>query len=160
MLLDHGADPKIGPYDLADEIWNWSLVNGVRACPTEIVQILLSKGMDPNAPGRRGETPLVEAAGWSSAATVKALLDAGANPNAPNAAGEIPLVAAVKNPGFDNIAKVKVLLAAGADARVAQRDGITALKAIQHSVGLPDLWKFELVRLLTQSCNAKGPRVR
>src|SRR5262249_46612728 len=80
------------------------------------------KGADLKVRDRRGDTPLIYAAGFGSPEAVKLLLDAGAGVNDRNAFDATALIWAANNP-----AKVRLLLARGADVNAKTRQGRTAL---------------------------------
>jgi ankyrin repeat protein len=95
----------------------------------EIVELLLSKGANPNFADKSGKTPLHIASGTSSnSAVVRLLLDAGANPNAQTAVGSSPLHSAVK---YD-VDSVRLLLAKGARADVTDSGGQTPLHSAAY----------------------------
>ena len=94
-----------------------------------------------NGRGRGGSTPLMYAALYSDAATVKALLQAGANPNLRNEAGATPLMWAI-----DSAEKTKLLLDAGAEVDARSNDGRTALTIATARVGASDGVKVLLER--------------
>ena len=74
-MLDKGAD--VAPLDrLQKNAMTYAAGSG----GTEIVVMLLAKGVDPNAVYNNDLTALMWAAGFGRTATVKALLAAGAKP--------------------------------------------------------------------------------
>ena len=80
---------------------------------------------DPQAPNRRGTdgaTPLMYAALYGDASTVRLLLERGANPNLRNDAGATALMWAA-----DDADKTRLLLEHGADANARSDDGRTPL---------------------------------
>lgn len=66
---------------------------------TEIIQILIAAGADPNALDKSGVTPLHRAVRKRSIEAVRALLAVGAEPRKPNRSGSTPLHLAVQNTG-------------------------------------------------------------
>lgn len=89
------------------------LIEGIRkGAPTQIIDLLLSAGFDPNLKDNHGRTALCEAVHDDQLATVTTLLEHGANPNLPGP--DHVLWAAVHRPGC-----LRVLLARGADIRKA-----------------------------------------
>jgi len=80
------------------------------------------KGADLTVRDRRGNTPLIYAAGFGSPEAVSLLLDAGAGVNDRNNFDATPLIWAATNP-----AKVRLLLAHGADVNVKTRQRRAAL---------------------------------
>jgi ankyrin repeat protein len=91
-----------------------------------------------NARGQDGWTPLMYAALYGNAESIRLLLDRGAPVNATNDAGGTPLMYAV-----DDVAKTKLLLERGANPNLRSGEGSTALLiAVANSGSLP------VVRLL------------
>ena len=76
-----------------------------------------------NRPGTNGDTPLMYAALYGSAGTVRKLLDAGADPNFGNHLGATPLMWAV-----DDVDKVRILLDRGANMDAVSDERRTALR--------------------------------
>ena len=104
-------------------------------------KMLIGGSKSVNGRGRGGSTPLMYAALYSDAATVKALLQAGANPNLRNEAGATPLMWAI-----DGAEKTKLLLDAGAEVDARSNDGRTALTIATARVGAADVVKLLLDR--------------
>ena len=104
-------------------------------------KMLIGGSKSVNGRGRGGSTPLMYAALYSDAATVKALLQAGANPNLRNEAGATPLMWAI-----DSAEKTKLLLDAGAEVDARSNDGRTALTIATARVGASDGVKLLLER--------------
>jgi ankyrin repeat protein len=103
-----------------------------------VVKKLLADGVDVNAVGANGATPLQEAVGgleYSPAGgnieVVKTLLRAGANVNASGADGYTALHAAAVQ---REVGVVEVLLAAGADVNARTKNNVTPLMC---SIGSP-----------------------
>jgi ankyrin repeat protein len=87
---------------------NWASKNGI----TEIVELLLDKGVNSNIKNDRLITPLSYASEKGYVNIVKMLLDKGADPNIKDNRGETALIWASQN-GYENI--VKMLLDKDAD---------------------------------------------
>jgi hypothetical protein len=121
----------------------------------EIVELLLSKGANPNFADKSGKTALHIASRTSSnSAVVRSLLDAGANPNAQTAVGSSPLHYAVQ---YD-VDSIRLLLAKGARADVTDAGGQTPLHAAAYMADNADA-----VRLLIAAganVNARDDRGR
>ncbi|TGJ80467.1 hypothetical protein E0Z10_g8295 [Xylaria hypoxylon] len=92
------------------------------------VQVLLEAGADKEARDAAGNTPLLAAAGDSTAGRFAAriLLDAGADREVRNSAGDTPLLAAAK---LQDVDVVKALLKAGADKEAKDPAGNTPVLA-------------------------------
>jgi ankyrin repeat protein len=75
-----------------------------------------------NLKGSGGATPLMYAALYGDAASVRQLLESGANPNASNDAGATALMWAI-----DNVDKTRLLLEHGADPNAASNENQTAM---------------------------------
>ncbi|MFO1064964.1 MAG: ankyrin repeat domain-containing protein [Pirellulales bacterium] len=89
---------------------------------TEVIQILIAAGADPNALDKSGVTPLHRAVRKRSIEAVRALLAGGAEPRKPNRSGSTPLHLAVQNTGSGG--------SGTAAARSRQREIIACL--LQH----------------------------
>jgi ankyrin repeat protein len=89
---------------------------------TDLVEFLLTRGLNPNIPSSTGETALAMAVLCESADTVRILLEAGANPNAPNIEGWTPLHAAALS---DNMEVMDMLLKHGGDPTIRNLAGQT-----------------------------------
>jgi ankyrin repeat protein/mono/diheme cytochrome c family protein len=92
-----------------------------------------------NLKGTGGSTPLMYAAIYGDADTIRLLLEAGADPNIRNDAGATALLWAV-----DDLEKTRLLLKAGADANARSSDGRTPLLAATGRVGSVEVVKFLL----------------
>jgi len=109
------------------------------------VQTLLGQGADPNARGKRGRTPLMNAAGYGgehvsigaggrmkstavasqgTAETVRALLEHGADPNAVDYEATTALYFAAQ---YGRLDSVRALLEAHADANLCKTNGMCPL---------------------------------
>jgi len=85
---------------------------------------LLEKGADPNAKGKRGETPLIVAAQANDFEKAEALLKKGAEVNGKGAQGTTALMEASDRGHLD---MVRFLIARGADVHAKHNYGWTAL---------------------------------
>lgn len=92
-----------------------------------------------DARDRRETTPLMYAAAFGSAESVRILVDAGADVNARNAFAATALMWAVNDP-----AKVKLLVSKGADVNARSKQGRTPLLIAATSGGSFDVVKFLL----------------
>ena len=98
VLLEHGADPKLGntsdglnPLMVAAGVsWN-EKIHGSEAEALETVKLLLDQGLDVNAATKTGETALHGAAYRGMDLIARYLIDKGAKVNAANSAGYTPL---------------------------------------------------------------------
>lgn len=78
---------------------------------TELLELSLKDGADPNSKGPRGETPVHVAAKIGSARAIELLLAHGALPDTLDEFGNSPLMEAV---GYDEVEAARSLLVAGA----------------------------------------------
>ncbi len=103
------------------------------------VQELVAEGADPNARGRNGMTPLMEAVFWGRRQVVGFLVENDADVNARHRNGWTPLMwCAIE--GDEKIASV--LIGRGANVNAMDRSGGNALrKAVTH-------WSRDVARLL------------
>jgi len=92
-----------------------------------------------NLKGPGGATPLMYAALYGDADTVRLLLEAGADPNVRNDAGATALMWAV-----DDLDKTRLLLKGGADANARSDNGRTPLLSATVRVGSADVVKLLL----------------
>lgn len=155
-LLDLGADanesgPIPGP---GDEILRWapdpSVIGSVQSrgpvdletpllvaagvvgsdepikADAELVHILLERGADPNTPGYRGQTPLMQAAATNEVQIVRDLLDHKADPNQKDQDGRVALHDCTEFPEI-----VELLLKAGAAPDVADNRGNEPIDSAQ-----------------------------
>jgi ankyrin repeat protein len=100
-----------------------------------------------------GSTPLMYAAIYGDADTVRMLLEAGADPNLRNEAGATALLWAV-----DDLDKTRLLLKAGADANSRSSDGRTPLLAATGRVGCAEVVKLLLDHGANPSATAHSYR--
>jgi ankyrin repeat protein len=107
-----GSDLPEPPLPLQKPAPQPPLHQAVLAADTEMVNTLLSAGMQVDLRNGRGDTPLMLAAAWDQEEMVRTLLEAGADVNAENAVGETAWAVAPKS-GESTV--VKMLRAAGAE---------------------------------------------
>lgn len=88
----------------------------------EIIDTLIAKGIDINAPNIQGEAPIHFACMKSNIHTVAFLLGRGADCNAPTNLGETPLHYAIR---ADSIKLVRLLMENGADPTIPASDNST-----------------------------------
>jgi hypothetical protein len=144
-LLARGAD-----VESTDPAGQTPLVHAARGRHRDVLQLLLSRGANPNVYERRdeprGPTPLWWAATDGDVIGVQALIDHGANVDATHDGGYTALMGAVRFPDV-----VRALLMGGANVRARTTDGKTALTIAESNPKLlspPDLQ--------SKSPNAKG----
>jgi ankyrin repeat protein len=121
------------------------LYSAIRANDLRQIKALLDKGVDANAAGLDGITPLMAAAATGSLEAMQMLIDRRADVNARNRYGSTALMWSVTD-----AKKVRLLLDRGADVNVVSRTGRTPL--IVASFANPSA---EVVRMLL----AKGAEV-
>jgi ankyrin repeat protein len=90
----------------------------------DMVDLLLSSGVDVHRATRLGETPLHRAAYMGYPDVVRRLLQADANVTSQTDKGDTPLHSAVSGDESDI---VRILLEAGSDVTIENKEGITAL---------------------------------
>lgn len=101
-----------GIVDAKDASGNTALIVAITDRSEDYTAFLLSKGADPNLPGKGGDTPLIAAArvGYDDAA--EWLLGQGAKVDSANRMGETPLIIAVQQ---RQLSMVNLLLSSGAN---------------------------------------------
>ncbi|KAL1964975.1 hypothetical protein VTN77DRAFT_6175 [Rasamsonia byssochlamydoides] len=166
LLLSRGADVTIldsnggsllhrviQEYDQPSEIdveGRCTLEEALKWCPTsgtEAVRLLFSLGLEVNAQGRNGDTPLHRAVYVQNVAIIQLLLEAGANTEVQNNEGATPLfetvnLTAVADNGrrhrrplwWTTITAVEMLLDAGADVNARKNNGWTVLHQLAENV--------------------------
>jgi len=105
---------------------------------SDLVELLLKTGVDPNQPDKYGFRPLYVAAQNGHADVVKLLLSNGSDVNKANKNGDTPLYWAAKNGHAD---VVKLLIAQGANINQANKDGYTPLNWAVYN-GYTDIVKL------------------
>ena len=98
----------------------WSLEYSVLHKQTNVTAMLLKMGVDPNATGTTGTTPLADAALKGDLDGVRLLIAYGAKVNAVSKAGTQPIHDAALS---DNPDVIQELVSRGADANALSRDG-------------------------------------
>lgn len=129
LLLLAGADPNIGNKD------GPPLSKAIEKGHETVVKLLLATpGINVDARGRFGNTPLLIAAQDGDATVIELLLAAGAKPNVRNRDGHTPLLYAImkRREGV-----VKLLLTAGADPELRNKRGITPLLCAAYAKSRP-----------------------
>jgi len=130
------------------------LFTAARAGDAAMLDLLLTKGANPNALDAGGQTPLALAAGAGRLDAVRRLLAAGADPLAKDHRDSTALMAAAEQ---GRLEVMRLLLARGAAPNGRRSDGATPLLlAVLHGSAEP-------VRLLLRSganLNARGPQNR
>lgn len=130
------------------------MMEALRAGDKPALQKLLTD--DPTSAklkGPGGSTPLMYAALYGDADTVRQLLEAGADPNVRNEAGATALMWAV-----DDLDKTRLLLKAGADANARSDDGRTPLLSATGRVGCAEVVKLLLDHKANPSATAHSYR--
>jgi hypothetical protein len=112
----------------------------------EVLEILKSRSININIKGRKGTTPLMEAAeAGMDLKYVKILIDHGADVNAKNDDGMTALMFAVLN---GKIEKMQLLISNGADVNAHNEWGQTPL--IQACIGVTGSIRKDIVELLVR----------
>jgi hypothetical protein len=100
VLLDAGANPNA-----RDTRNRWTpLLHAIHRQQTKAVELLLSRGVDPNAATPEGVTPLMMAADDEQPAIVKLLLAHGADPRVTGPRGTTALTQAVSGGALSDVA--------------------------------------------------------
>ena len=116
LLLTGGAPVEGGHHS--------PLFAAVRSDKAAALQLLLHKGLAPNAKSPDGDTPLIAAAVRGNLPAVRVLLEGGGAVNAQNDAGDTALIAATR---AGNVEVCRALLKAGANASLRNQERIDAL---------------------------------
>jgi len=119
------ADPKaMTERDAGRTPLHWAAESG----RTNVVEYLLSIGVDPKLGDAKGFTPLHSAAAFRHTGVVKSLLDHGADPKAVAKGGYSVLLSACS--GWPKREIIELLIEAGADPNVKSDDGVTPLQKL------------------------------
>lgn len=97
----------------------WSLEHSVTHRQANVTKTLLKMGVDPNAIGTKGTTPLADAALKDDLENVRILLERGAQPNASSQTGTQPIHDAALG---DSAEVIRELVRNGADVNARTRD--------------------------------------
>jgi uncharacterized protein len=130
-----------------DASGNTALIVALTARDEDYTAFLLSKGADPNLPGKGGETPLIAAARSGYEDAVEWLLSQRAKVDATNRMGETPLIVAVQ---LRQLPIVRVLLQAGANPD--KTDNAAGLSARDYAA------RDTRARDILQAIEAKKPK--
>lgn len=110
----------------------WSLEYSVMRRQTNVTQMLLAMGADPNATGTGGTTPLADAALKGDLDGVRLLLAHGARPNAISQAGTQPIHDAALG---DNAEVIRELVMQGVNVNAGTRDEVQTPLHIAAAMG-------------------------
>lgn len=128
------------------------IMDALRKGDRRIVRRLLNENPKiANLKGSGGATPLMYAALYGDAESVRLLLDGGADPNIKNQAGATALMWAV-----DDAEKIRLLLDHGADANARSEEGRTPLIIAAHQLGSSAVVKLLLDRGANPSARSVG----
>ena len=119
MLLDHGADINAKTVRTGQTALMWATSEN----HDNVVRLLIERGADVRARSKGGFTPMLFAAQQGNIGIARTLMSAGVGVNA-DGQGTAPVMTAIHS---GRVPFALFLLEQGADARVATRDGETAL---------------------------------
>jgi ankyrin repeat protein len=142
LLLDHGADPNAATAAGITPLMNVGVEGGVA--------LLVSRGADVRARGKKGETAIANAAEHGDIDGVTQLLAKGADVNVPDYRGYTPLMLAAHY-DHDSTAIVQLLLSHGANPSATGEGETAASLAARRG-------DTELARLLKAAARASAPR--
>jgi uncharacterized protein len=149
--LDRGADVNEGAPSLNTET---ALMRAAANGHSEVVQLLLARGADPNVRHTgigqlQGRTALLFAVDNQQAEVVALLLDAGADVNVKDALGETALTLALERARLD---VARLLVNRGADVNARNRFGrpvlILAIETLPADSGTGDSAEVALIKAL------------
>ena len=134
LLWRNGVHEQPKPND--DPVWN--LNNAALRGDLPLIQRLLATGLSPDAPDKKGNSPLMNAVFGRNVPVARALIEAGANINFRNPKdGTTPLIATLCW-DYGELSEFRGdLLKAGADPNFCGHDGVTpAMRACGHTPSL------------------------
>jgi ankyrin repeat protein len=117
----HGAEPLHYAADGAPGLPSWD-----PSAQATTIACLIEAGADPNAPDRRGVTPLHRAVRTRSAAAVQVLLEGGADPNRRNRNGSAPMALTASNTGRSGSGMAEARAQLPAIVALLERHGASA----------------------------------
>ena len=121
VLLNAGTDLNI-----ADADGDTCLHNAARSyCSTEVLQAIISHGVDVNATNKKNENALILACKNKKEDVINVLLDAGADPNIADADGDTYLHYAAR--GYWSTEVLQAILSQGVDVNATNKKNVTAL---------------------------------
>ena len=121
VLLSAGADPNSADAD-GDTCLHYAVRNG---CCAEVLQAIISLGVDVNATNKRNVPALMLACEKGKKDAIDVLLNAGANPNFADADGDTCLHYIARNDCCTEV--VQAVISHGADVNVMNENNVTAL---------------------------------
>ena len=155
LLLDNGADPNIAIKCSDPRFDKYTPLFIAITTPNPnpaLVETLLDKGANPNAPFRNANILMNIAAGQENTKILKLMIKAGANVNATDPDGLTALMYAAFNKNCPE-QMITELLKSGANPNVVESRGISAIDYIKASETLSDYLKKELVLMSTLKSN-------
>ena len=131
---------------------NPTLVETLRRGDTAALRTEIQNGADVESADEYGNSLLMHAAVYGTAADMEFLLARGANPNASNKKGHTPLMRSIPS-----LAKIKLLVDHGAQINTKAADGGTLLMMAAHVRGAPELVKYLISKGVDlDNANARG----